>query len=291
MADGLIRYPAYPWPEGHRAAVVFSADVDVESPFQWANRGKPVTTLGEIEQRRFGPRRGLVRIVDVLAEFGAKGSFYVPGAVMESYPWIVPGLLKGGHEVALHGYYHERVDTLDDVAFDDVMARSLAIYRAQGGDVPVGFRSPAWELAPGQVARLKRPEILYDSSLMGMDHPYSLDGLTEIPVHWPVDDAIFYRYFGGGRDTSPPTSPVKLLEDWIFEFDAVAAAGGLFMITIHPWMSGRASRTELLRRLFAHIAARSDIWWTTAADVARWHNGLAGRAQFDMLNSPVNTAF
>lgn len=291
MAEGLIRHPAYPWPEGYRAAVVFSADVDVESPFQWANRGKPVTMLGEIEQRRFGPRRGLLRIVDVLAEFDAKGSFYVPGAVMEAYPWIVPGLLAEGHEVGLHGYFHERVDTLDDAAFADVMESSLAIYRTQGGPEPVGFRSPSWELAPNQVAYLKRPEILYDSSLMGMDHPYRLDGLTEIPVHWPVDDAPYYRFFGGGRDTSPPTSPASLLQDWLFEFDAVAAAGGLFMITIHPWMSGRASRTELLRRLFAHIRQRDDIWWTTSAEIARWHTGLSNTAQFDFANDPVSTEF
>lgn len=291
MAEGLIRPPAYPWPEGYRAAVVFSADVDVESPFQWANRGKPVVTLGEIEQRRFGPRRGLSRLVDLLDEFGAKGSFYVPGAVMETYPWIVPGLLTEGHEVALHGYYHERVDTLDDAAFAEVMERSLAIYRAQGGTVPVGFRSPAWELAPGQVAQLKRPEILYDSSLMGLDHPYRLDGLTEIPVHWPVDDAIFFRYFGGGRDTSAPTSPAALLAAWQFEFDAVAASGGLFMITVHPWMSGRASRTEMLRRLFAHIRGRDDIWWTTSAEIARWHDGLADASAFEMDNAPVRTDF
>ena len=40
MAEGLSRLPPYEWPEGYRAAAVFSADVDVESPYQWANRGK-----------------------------------------------------------------------------------------------------------------------------------------------------------------------------------------------------------------------------------------------------------
>lgn len=290
MAHRLTRLPPYPWPDGQRAAVVFSADVDVESPFQWANRGKPVTTLGEIEQRRFGPRRGLARLVDLLAEFDARGSFYVPGAVMESYPWIVPGLLAEGHEVALHGQYHERFDTLDEDQMAAVMERSLALFQAQGGTLPVGFRSPSWELAPWQVARLRRDAILYDSSLMGLDHPYTLDGLTEIPVHWPVDDAIFFRYFGGGRDSAPPTSPAALLEAWRFEFDAVAEAGGLFMITVHPWMSGRASRVEMLRRLFAHIRARTDIWWTTAAQIARWHRALPAHP-FHMPNPPVETAF
>ena len=289
MAERLIRLPDYEWPEGRRAAVVFSADVDVETPFVWANRGKPVTTLGEIEQRRFGPRRGLVRLVDLLAEFGARGSFYVPGGVMEAYPWIVPGLLAAGHEVGLHGYHHERMETLDEQTFRHVMARSLELFRAQGGQVPVGFRSPAWELGPEQVAFLRDPAIAYDSSLMGFDHPYQIGGVTEVPVHWSIDDAIFFRYFGGGRDTAPPTNPVQLLDAWRHEFDAVAAVGGLFMITVHPWMSGRAGRVEMLRRLFSHIQAHEDVWWTTTGEIARWHDASVNADRFRVDPDPVDT--
>tara|TARA_B100000780_G_C21090011_1_gene439272 strand:- start:96 stop:971 length:876 start_codon:yes stop_codon:yes gene_type:complete len=291
MAQGLNQLPDYSWPNGYRAAVIFSIDVDAESPLQWAQRGKAVKTLGEMEQRRFGPRRGLARLVDLLAEFEAMGSFYVPGAVMEAYPWIVPGLLEIGHEVGLHGYYHEAMQTLDNAEFDDVMARSLMRFTQQGGTTPVGFRSPSWELAPHQIARIIRPEISYDSSLMGFDHPYRIEGLTEIPVHWSIDDAIFYRFFGGGRDTSPPTSPGALLDAWKWEFDSVVATRGLFMITVHPWMSGRAGRIEMLRQMFKHIREHKDVWWTTAADVAQWHDSQHSNGQFDVVNTPVKTKF
>lgn len=289
MARRMNPLPPYEWPEGKRAAAVFSADVDAETPFIWANRGKPVTTLGELEQRRFGPRRGLHRIVELLDEFSVKGSFYVPGAVMEIYPWIVPGLLAEGHEVGLHGYHHEGMQTLDDDAFRAVMARSLEVFRAQGGRTPVGFRSPAWELGPQQVALLDGPEIAYDSSLMGWEHPYRIGNVTEVPVHWTIDDAIFFRYFGGGRDTSPPTGAGRLLSDWLWEFDAVVETGGLFMITVHPWMSGRAGRVKMLRRLFAHIAGHEDVWWTTTAEVARWHDASANADRYISRPNPVNT--
>ncbi len=289
MANELTRHPPYEWPHGHRCAVVFSADVDVESPFIWMNRGKPVTTLGELEQRRFGPRRGLPRLVDLLAEFGVSASFYVPGVTMERYPWITPGLLAAGHEVGLHGYHHEHMPTLDDDGFGRVMERSLAIYRQQGGSVPAGFRSPSWELGPHQVALLKASGVAYDSSLMGWDHPYEIDGLLEIPVQWSVDDAIYFRYFGGGRDTGPPANPLQVLESWTMEFDAVAATGGLFMITVHPWMSGRAQRTEMLRRLFAHIRSREGVWWATSAEVARWHERSANAGRFRAAAETVDT--
>lgn len=289
MVSELIRPPRYQWPNGYRCAVVFSADVDAESPFIWNNRGKEVTTLGELEQRRFGPRRGVARLVDLLSEFDAKGSFYIPGVVMETYPWITPALLESGHEVALHGYYHEHMQTLDDDKFNDVMLRSLAIYRAQGGQDPVGFRSPAWELAPHQIELLKALGVAYDSSLMGWDHPYTIDGLTEVPVQWLVDDAIYFRYFGGGRDTSPPANPMQVLESWTMEFDAVAATGGLFMITVHPWMSGRPQRVEMLRRLFSHISATQDVWWTTTADIAQWHLSSSNTQHFQVNSDIVDT--
>ncbi|MFK7891208.1 MAG: polysaccharide deacetylase [Granulosicoccus sp.] len=291
MDKKLIRSPAYQWPDQHRCAVVFSADVDVESPFIWNNRGKDVTTLGELEQRRFGPRRGLVRLVDLLAEFNARGSFYVPGVVMEKYPWITPGLLEEGHEVGLHGYYHEGMHTLDDTQFGVVMQRSLELFKSQSGSEQVGFRSPSWELGPQQVALLKASGVTYDSSLMGWDHPYTIDGLTEVPVQWAIDDAIYFRYFGGGRDTSPPANPVQVLESWLMEFDAVVQTGGLFMITVHPWMSGRAQRVEMLRRLFTHIASTENVWWTTAAEVAEWHKTSVNSGNFDVSVDLVDTHF
>ena len=289
MVHGLNAFPPYAWPEGRRAAAVFSVDVDVETPFVWANRGKPVVALGELEQRRFGARRGVGRLAGLLREFGAKGSFYVPGGVMEAYPWIVPGLLADGHEVGLHGYHHERMETLDEGAFRSVMERSLGIHRSQGGSLPVGFRSPAWELGPWQVALLDDPRIAYDSSLMGFEHPYRIGNVVEIPVHWSVDDAIFYRYFGDGRDTRPPTGPNRLLEDWIWSFDATVRSGGLFMITVHPWMSGRAPRVEMLRRLFDHIARSEDVWWTTTAAVADWHRDSVNADRFCVAPATVNT--
>lgn len=289
MARGLNPYPEYEWPGGRRAAVVFSVDVDVETPFIWANRGKPVRTLGELEQRRFGARRGVGRLVGLLREFGLQGSFYVPGGVMEAYPWIVPGILEAGHEVGLHGFYHERMETLDDAAFRSVMERSLALYRAQGGAEPVGFRSPAWELGPEQVRLLEDPAIAYDSSLMGFEHPYTIDGVVEVPVHWSVDDAPYYRYFGDARDTRPPTGPNRLLDDWVWVFDAIAGTGGLFMITVHPWMSGRAPRVAMLRRLLEHAARNSDIWFATAREVAYWHRSSVNAGRFRVTPSAVCT--
>lgn len=284
-------YPAYRWPDGKRCAAVFSADVDGESPYVWQQRGQTVTALGEAEQRRFGPRVGVYRLLDLLDEFSAKGSFFVPGLTAEQYPGLLAHCLERGHEVGFHGYYHELVHQLSDAENAAVLDQSIALFKSQLGFVPAGYRSPAWEMTPGLFTLLRERGLRYDSSLMSFDHPYSIGGLTEIPVQWLTDDAIYFRYTAGPRDKTHPANPNAILDSWIEEFEGVREFGGLFMVTVHPWISGRAQRIRMLRKLFSHIARCDDVWWTTCGDIADYHAGSANARHFALPLRTINTAF
>jgi peptidoglycan-N-acetylglucosamine deacetylase len=281
----------YQWPGGKSCAFVFSVDVDAESPFLWDNRGKAVVGLGELEQRRFGPREGLYRITDLLAEFSARGSFYVPGVVADTYPEILPHLMEHGHEVGLHGYYHERVEQLTPAQNAAVLDKSIVTYQRHTGQDPRGYRSPAWELTPGLIDMLRTRGILYDSSLMGYDHPYTIDGLTEVPVQWLLDDAIYFKFSGGGKDAWHFAAPDAVFDRWVEEFEGQREFGGLFMLTCHPWISGRAQRIRLLRRLMTYIAQYDDIWWATAAEVAAHHAAMGQCAAFAVTAELIDTDF
>lgn len=281
----------YIWPEGKTCAVVFSADVDGESPYLWQQRGKKLSAIGELELRRFGPRVGVHRIMDLLDEFGAKGSFYVPGYIAERYPNLMPTLQQHGHELGLHGYHHELVHLISDDENRRILERCLAIFEQQVGLSKPGYRSPAWELTPAVHQLLCEYELPYDSSLMGFDHPYSVAGLTEVPVQWTTDDAIYFRFFGGGKDQWHPANPGSVLDSWIEEFEGIREYNGLFMITIHPWISGRAQRIRMLRDLFQHISQYDDVWWTTTAEVARYHAGSVNTAHFEVPVQLANTDF
>lgn len=270
----------YEWPAGKSCAVVFSADVDAESPMLWTHRGRQIGYLGELEQRRFGPRQGLWRILDMIEGEGLRGSFYVPGVVAETYPAILPELVRRGHEIGLHGYYHERADQASDAQTLAWIDRSAALFEAQTGRRPRGYRSPSWELSVAMPGHLKDRGLAYDSSLMGFDHPYTIDGLPEVPVQWLVDDAIYFKFAGNGSDRGAPIAPHLVLESWLAEYRAMREFGGLFMITIHPWISGRGQRVLMLRELIRTIARDSDVWWATAEEVADWHAASANAGRF-----------
>ena len=67
-----------------------------------------------------------------------------------------------------------------------------------------------------------------------------------------------------------PYTPLTVVLD-VFqrEFDAAAADGGLFLLTMHPHVIGRRSRIFILGELVAHIRARGDVWFVTHEQVAR----------------------
>jgi peptidoglycan/xylan/chitin deacetylase (PgdA/CDA1 family) len=286
-----INYPDYAWPEGKRCAVVFSLDLDAESPFLWISRGQAVPHLGEIEQRRFGPRQGIARICHLFAEYGIRGSFYVPGVVAETYPGLLPFLLEGCHEIAHHGYYHERIEALPVAQGEQWLVKAQELFHAQTGLAGLGHRAPSWEMTPDFLQVLEQRGVSYDSSLMGFDHPYHVGSMVEVPVQWMVDDALYFRYTNSARDKTHPANPVAVLESWIEEFEGVRETGGLFMLTIHDWISGRGQRLRLLRKLIEHIRRDPHVWWARADEVAAWHAGSANRERFRVPAHSINTRF
>ena len=275
------KLPPYAWPDGKSSAVCFTIDVDAEAPYLWANRSSLPDRLSQLEIRKFGPRRGLWRLAEMLDGFGIKGSFYVPGAVAELHPEILPGLADSGHEVGLHGWLHELVrDNPTHDEFCRALDRSLEIFHQQIGRAPAGFRSPAWEMTPAMIAEVKKRGLLYDSSLMGFDHPYEIDGLIEVPVQWATDDAIFFKFLGGGADHWPPAFPEAVGAAWLQEWRRGHEENALFMLTVHPWISGRPQKLEMLEVLLRQILAKGDVWCATAGEIADYHRASPNKGRF-----------
>jgi peptidoglycan/xylan/chitin deacetylase (PgdA/CDA1 family) len=117
--------------------------------------------------------------------------------------------------------------------------------------------------------------LLYDSSLMADDDPYELvengvpTGMVELPVEWIRDDAV---YFNMNRFTAhrPYTPPPAVLDIFKREFDRAYQEGGLFLLTMHPHVSGYRSRIFILEELIQHIKQHDDVWFGTHADIARF---------------------
>ena len=262
----------YRWPDDAQCAVVLSFDVDAESAFVFNSPAKAAAQLADMEERRYGPRVGVPRILRLLDTFGIKGTFYVPGYTIVHHTDAIKSIRDAGHELGAHGNVHETLDRLDAAEEAAVMAEQLRIFQDSLGLRPQGYRSPSWELNLRTPGLLKRNGFVYDSSLMGNDIPYWLDTpdgpLDEVPVQWMLDDAPLYRHVYGSSNGI--ADPDRVLGMWAREFKALYAENGCFMLTMHPWISGRAGRLDAVRELIELMLTFDRVWFTTTLEVARW---------------------
>lgn len=261
----------YSWPDGFTSAFAFTIDVDAESPQMWRSRTSGIHGLNQLEQRRYGLREGIFNLLDLLDRYGVRATCFVPGFEASTRPWLLEELAGRGHEIGLHCWYHEVVADLSPERFRETLEKCVELFRSTLGAAPVGFRSPSWEMTPQAIRILGDLGLSYDSSLSGYDHPYSIEGITEIPIQWPMDDAVFFRYIGGGVDHWHPASTSGQRSDWSTYCSDICRFGGSAVVTVHPWLTGRPGRIALAESLLEHMCARNDVWIAPLSDIADHH--------------------
>jgi hypothetical protein len=124
---------------------------------------------------------------------------------------------------------------------------------------------------------LKKHGFIYDSSLQDMDVPYRLatgegpeaDSIIELPVQWALDDFAYYMHLPRIRPGFGIEGPEKVFEIWSAELEALIGEGGCFNLTLHPMLSGRASRAAIVERMIDLAQADPSVWITSSLDVAR----------------------
>ena len=270
----------YVWPSGCHSSFSFTIDVDAESPQIWRSRATGIKGLNQLEQRRYGLREGIFNLLDLLERYGVRATCFVPGFEAATRPWLLEALAARGHEVGLHCWYHEVVADLSAGRFREILEKCIELFESTLGSRPVGFRSPSWEMTPESLEVLADLGILYDSSLSGYDHPYELGGMTEIPIQWPMDDAIFFRFVGGGADHWQPASTAAQCESWIAHTMNICRFGGVAVSTMHPWLTGRPGRLPLAEALLEHVSSVKGIWIATLAEIAAYHNNSVNKGSF-----------
>ncbi len=266
----------FAWPAGIRAAACFTFDVDAESAILF-DHPKAAGWLDVMSHQAYGPRTGGPRILRLLDRQGIKATFFIPGYSAERWPAMVRSIRDAGHEIGHHGYLHEGAHSaLDEATEEQRLLRGLEALDTVAGVRPIGYRAPNWELSYRLPAVLVRHGFKYDSGLMDADHPYLLatgpeqgaPSIVELPGHWSLDDWEPYNYLPGITGSGVIASPADVIARWTLELEALVDEGGLFMLTNHPFVSGRASRAAGLERLIARAREIDGLWIATGAEIA-----------------------
>lgn len=148
--------------------------------------------------------RNCDRILQMFADAGVKGTFFTLGWVASRHPALMWRIAKEGHELASHGWDHDRVFRMDRASFArDLDMSRKAIEDAAG--VPVtGYRAPSFSIdsrTPWAYPVLAEQGFTYSSSVAPISHDHY--GWREAPrfafrplpgadlIEIPVTTALF----------------------------------------------------------------------------------------------------
>lgn len=265
----------FAWPAGFRAATAFTFDLDAESAIL-VDAPEAAGRLSVMTHQAYGPRTGVPRILGILERQGIRATFFIPGYSAERWPGAVRSIRDAGHEIAHHGYLHEQVSVVAPDEEERLLLRGLEALDTVAGVRPIGWRAPMWEASYASPGILARHGFLYDSSLMDADYPYRVAAgpepgavsIVELPIHWGQDDWEQYVYLPGLSGSGLIESPAKVLELWTLELEAMVEEGGLFVLTNHPFASGRPSRAQTLERLIERARSIDGLWIAAAGEIA-----------------------
>lgn len=260
---------------------------DHDSISDGVRRGDSPVKMSHAE---FGVRVGAPRILSLLAERAIPSTWFVPGHTLETFPDSTEAILRGGHEVGCHGWFHEDQAELSRDEEREMIERCAAAVERVTGARPAGWRAPYWSLGAASLELIEAAGFVYESSLMADDFRlyrvrhgdrhsvaegsrFGREGaLVEVPVSWALDDwPHFEPAPGGSRDGL--SSPSKVLEIWTEElrYAWAHAPGGLLTITMHPECIGRGHRMAMLERFIDAAAALDGVAFDRLDRyVARW---------------------
>lgn len=139
------------------------------------------------------------RILDLFAEAGVQATFFTLGWVARRHGPLLRRIMAEGHEVASHGWGHDRVFRLGADAFAADLAQSRNVLEDATGGAVTGYRAPSFSIdarTPWAHAVLAEQGFAYSSSVAPIAHdhygwadaprfafrPLAGSPLVEIPV-------------------------------------------------------------------------------------------------------------
>ncbi len=273
-------YEKIKWPHNKQCAVMLSFDLDGNTI--WKNGNKFIKDgekfIRSVSVGEYGPKRAIVRLLDMLDKHDLKTTFFIPAQVVLDYPHIAREIDQRGHEIGHHGFHHERYVDLTPEEQVEVLNKSQEVFLQTFSKKAVGYRTPSGDWSQETAKILYEQGFLYSSSMRGDDRPYRtiIDNVEtdfiEMAPKWDLDDFVqlgynLYPAEPSGQDRIAGIEQV--FENFKQEFDGYYREGLCFVIQCHPQVIGSPGSLLMYERLIKHIK-QHDVWFAQGHEIATW---------------------
>ena len=206
--------------------------IDVEDYFQ-VSAFAPYIARADWDTSECRVERNVERILQLLDRRAIKATFFTLGWIAERYPHLVRRIVENGHELASHGYGHERASDLSEAAFFDDIRRAKVLLEDLSGTEVRGYRAPSFSIGSANLWAfdcLERAGYRYSSSIYPIAHD-----------HYGMPDAPRFAHRVRGLLEVPATTLRALNRNW------PASGGGYFRLLpygLSRWMLNRVNQRD-----------------------------------------------
>jgi polysaccharide deacetylase family protein (PEP-CTERM system associated) len=163
--------------------------------------------------------RNVDAILAMLDECKTHATYFMLGWVAERYPGLVRRIVEQGHELASHGYAHQRATEQSRQEFRQDITRAKALLEDISGVAVQGYRAPSFSIGDGNLWALEclhEAGYRYSSSVYPIRHD-----------HYGMPGAPRFAFFpeGGCGLLEIPLTTVRL-----FNQNLPAGGGGYFRL-------------------------------------------------------------
>jgi polysaccharide deacetylase family protein (PEP-CTERM system associated) len=231
-------------PKGNAPLNALTVDVEDYFQVQALSSVFPVSTWEACETR---VERNTERLLEIFSNAGVNATFFALGWVAERFPQLIGRIAAEGHEVASHGFAHQRVDGQKPGEFRSDIRRARQVLEDAAGAAVRGYRAPTFSVGahtPWVWRILEEEGYAYSSSIYPVRRdlygapdaplsPYRPAGvarLVEVPISalrlagrsWPCGGGGYFRLL-----------PYPMSRALLAAVNADARRRGIFYL--HPW--------------------------------------------------------
>ncbi|MDE2565374.1 MAG: DUF3473 domain-containing protein [Burkholderiales bacterium] len=220
-------------------ALTNALTIDVEDYFQ-VSAMAPYIRRDDWDRCECRVERNVHRILELLAAHRTRATFFTLGWVAQRYPGLVRAIVDGGHELASHGFGHQRASELEPAALRDDVVRAKALLEQIAGCEVRGYRAPSFSIGPANLWAfdvLAEAGYRYSSSVYPIRHD-----------HYGMPDAPrFAHRVPAGLLEVPPTT-LRLAGR-----NLPSSGGGFFRLLpygLSRWMIRRVNQVDRQSAIF-----------------------------------------
>ena len=214
-------------------AITNAMTIDVEDYFQ-VSAFAPYIRRDEWDTRECRVERNVERVLALLEAHRVHATFFTLGWIAERHPQLVRRIVDAGHELASHGYGHQRVSELGREAFAADVLGARRLLEDISGTAVIGYRAPSFSIGSGNLwafDALAAAGYRYSSSVYPIRHD-----------HYGMPDSPRFAYTLPGGLIEVPVSTVRL-----FDRNLPSSGGGWFRLLpyrVTHWAIHRVNTRE-----------------------------------------------